>query len=118
MSGISLQFGPEWMRSKQASTPSSIIRPSHSILSPVATQMPGSSLYSSFVTSNASEHDKDSSGPPFKYSKEEMLQVWTDGGGRGALGVEVELWDGVVKELAGDPIGLKEFSELEKKVRV
>jgi hypothetical protein len=53
---------------------------------------------------------------PFKYSKDEMLQVWKDGGGRGALGLEVELWEGVVKELGGEPVGLKEMSEAEKKV--
>lgn len=117
MSSISLQFGPEWMRSKQASAPSFTTRPTQSTLSPSTTQMPANSLYSSLVTNNTSEQEKNSSSTPFKYSKEEMLQVWADGGGRGPLGVEIELWEGVVTELGGDPIGLKELSDSEKKVR-
>ena len=44
-----------------------------------------------------------------------MLQVWKEGGGRGALPIEVERWE-VVKEDAGDPVSLKEFSDTEKKV--
>jgi hypothetical protein len=53
---------------------------------------------------------------PFRYSKEEMLQVWKDGGGCGGLGLEVELWEGVVREIGGEPAGLREMGEGERKV--
>ncbi|GJJ13957.1 hypothetical protein Clacol_008214 [Clathrus columnatus] len=114
----SLQFGPEWMRSKQASMQSPLTRLPHTTtLTPQSNAVLSSSLYSSLVTNNNSlEHEKESSHNPFQYSKEDMLQVWRDGGGRGALGVEIELWEGVVKELGGDPIGLKELSESERKL--
>ena len=47
-----------------------------------------------------------------------MLQVWKDGGGSSTLPIEVERWEGIVREVAGDPVCLREFSETEKKVRL
>ena len=54
---------------------------------------------------------------PFRYSKEEMLRIYKEGGGRGGLGLEVERWEGIVREVGYDPVGLKEMGEAEKKVR-
>lgn len=108
------------MRNKQqtsASTtrPASLLSPPLPSTSPPA---PGASSYSSLLTPMPpAPLEKQDSVNPFLYSKEELLQVWKDGGGRGGLGLEVELWEGVVREIGGEPIGLKEMTEGEKKVR-
>lgn len=47
-----------------------------------------------------------------------MLRIWKEGGGCGPLPIEVERWEGVVREHAGEPVGMKEMSEVEKKVSV
>lgn len=90
----------------------------------------GASTYSSLLSSDSHNHALNAAyasannssiaagGNPFKYSKEEMLQVWREGGGRGPLGLEVELWEGVVKEVGGEPVGIREMSDAEKKVRI
>ena len=46
-----------------------------------------------------------------------MLRIYKEGGGRGGLGLEVERWEGIVREVGYDPVGLKEMSDAEKKVR-
>ena len=46
-----------------------------------------------------------------------MLRIYKEGGGRGGLGLEVERWEGIVREVGYDPIGLKEMGDAEKKVR-
>lgn len=45
-----------------------------------------------------------------------MLRIWKDGGGRSALPIEVERWEGIVKEDASEPVTLREFSDVEKQV--
>jgi PERQ amino acid-rich with GYF domain-containing protein len=45
-----------------------------------------------------------------------MLRIYREGGGKGGLGLEVERWEGVVREVGSDPIGAREMSEGEKKV--
>lgn len=47
-----------------------------------------------------------------------MLQVFRDLGGCSELPIEVERWDGVVRETPGDPVSLRDFTEVEKKVGV
>lgn len=54
---------------------------------------------------------------PFRYSKEEMLRIYREHSGKGGLGLEVERWEGVVREVGSDPIGLREMGEAEKKVK-
>jgi PERQ amino acid-rich with GYF domain-containing protein len=54
---------------------------------------------------------------PFRYSKEELLRIYREGGGRGGLGLEVERWEGVVREVGSEPIALREMSDVEKKVK-
>jgi hypothetical protein len=45
------------------------------------------------------------------------LKIYKDGGGRGGLGLEVERWEGVVRELGSEPVTLKEWTtEGERKV--
>ena len=46
-----------------------------------------------------------------------MFRIYKEGGGRGGLGLEVERWEGIVREIGYDPVGLKEMSEAEKKVK-
>ncbi len=53
---------------------------------------------------------------PFRYSKEQMLHVWKDGGGQGALNLEVERWPGIVRQAPVGPAGLKEWTMEERKV--
>jgi hypothetical protein len=46
-----------------------------------------------------------------------MLKIYRDGGGKGGLGLEVERYEGIVREIGSEPVGLREMSENEKKVR-
>lgn len=123
MAASTMQFGPEWMRkAKPSARPQAAASPpppsggigSHQSN---AHAPPGASSYSSLVTPPASSgQTKRDIAHPFKYSRDEMLQVWKDGGGSSTLPIEVERWEGIVREVAGDPICLREFSETEKKL--
>jgi PERQ amino acid-rich with GYF domain-containing protein len=64
---------------------------------------------------NNNQESSDSANP-FLYSKEDLLKFYKDGGGRGGLGLEVERWEGVVREVGSEPVALKEWSEGERKV--
>ncbi|EJD03863.1 uncharacterized protein FOMMEDRAFT_154980 [Fomitiporia mediterranea MF3/22] len=73
--------------------------------------------YSALVTPQAPPvQGKRDIAHPFKYSREEMLQVYKDAGGFSELPIEVERWEGIVREPAGDPVCLSDFSETEKKL--
>ncbi|CCM01314.1 uncharacterized protein FIBRA_03363 [Fibroporia radiculosa] len=111
MATTTMHFGPEWMRTKGASRPA----PSPPLTTPAASS--GASTYSALVAplANTAPERPDVSNP-FRYSKEEMLRIYKEGGGRGGLGLEVERWDGIVREVGYDPAGLKEMSEAEKKI--
>jgi hypothetical protein len=63
-----------------------------------------------------SQPEKGDEAHPFRYSKEDLLKIYKDGGGKGGLGLEVERWEGVVREVGSEPIALREMSEAEKKV--
>lgn len=107
-----MHFGPEWMRTKGTARPA----PSPPLTTSPAP--PGNSTYSALVTpaTHPPPEGRDVAHP-FRYSKEEMLRIYKEGGGRGGLGLEVERWEGIVREIGYDPIGLKEISEAEKKVK-
>lgn len=108
MSTSTMHFGPEWMRAKSQS-----LSRSHPPSPPPA----NASTYSALVSATPSvTSDKIDDAHPFRYSKEELLNVYREGGGKGGLGLEVERWEGVVREIAGDPITLREMTEAEKKV--
>ncbi|KZS90308.1 hypothetical protein SISNIDRAFT_185714 [Sistotremastrum niveocremeum HHB9708] len=109
-----LHFGPEWMRSKQPTQARSQNAPSP----PPAAVQTGGTSYSSILnpTPPPPPTENRDSAHPFKYSKEEIIQVWKHGGGRNGLGLEVERWEGVVREVAGEPICLRDLGEVEKKV--
>jgi PERQ amino acid-rich with GYF domain-containing protein len=78
---------------------------------------PNASTYSALVSpAPPPEPEKHDETHPFRYSKEEMLRIYKDGGGKGGLGLEVERWEGVVREVGSDPIGVREMSDGEKKV--
>ncbi|KAF9535741.1 hypothetical protein CPB83DRAFT_842258 [Crepidotus variabilis] len=117
MSTTTMHFGPEWMRTKHQPTS----RPQHPPSPPPANGLPasasGTSTYSSLVSATPpAPSDKIDDAHPFRYSKEEMLSIFQEGGGKGGLGIEVERWEGVVRELAADPVALREMSETEKKL--
>ncbi|KAI1786298.1 hypothetical protein LXA43DRAFT_1034392 [Ganoderma leucocontextum] len=111
MTTTTMHFGPEWMRTKGSSRPA----PSPPLASSPAP--PGNSTYSALVTpaSNPPPEGRDVAHP-FRYSKEEMLRIYKEGGGRGGLGLEVERWEGIVREVGYDPVGLKEMGDAEKKL--
>jgi hypothetical protein len=46
-----------------------------------------------------------------------MLRIYREGGGRGPLGLEVERWDGIVRDAPADPMALKPMTDADKKVR-
>lgn len=82
-----------------------------------APQLPSVSSYSSLLTSSPPPQIRsEDENYPFRYSKEQLLRVWRDGGGRGGLGLEVERWPGIVREVGGEPLGMKEMTPEERKV--
>ena len=113
MSTTTMHFGPEWMRAKNQS-----LSRSHPPSPPPASGLPsGISTYSALVSATPPViSDKIDDAHPFRYSKEELLNIYQEGGGKGGLGLEVERWEGVVREIAADPITLREMTEAEKKV--
>jgi PERQ amino acid-rich with GYF domain-containing protein len=123
MATTTMHFGPEWMRKTPSSRPSQPdlpANPSSAIAhnNPHATPVSGSSTYSALVTpTTAPPPENRDVAHPFRYSKEDMIRIYKEGGGRGGLGLEVERWEGIVRETSADPVGLKEPGEGEKKVR-
>uniref|UniRef100_A0A8H7YAI1 GYF domain-containing protein n=1 Tax=Psilocybe cubensis TaxID=181762 RepID=A0A8H7YAI1_PSICU len=114
MSTTTMHFGPEWMRTKHqplsrsqpppSPPPSTAIQNSGSTYSALVSAMPSASSESGDVVH------------PFRYSKEELLKIYQEGGGRGGLGLEVERWEGVVREGGTEPATLREMTEAEKKL--
>jgi hypothetical protein len=45
-----------------------------------------------------------------------MLRIFREGGGKGPLGLEVERWEGVVRDVPQDPVTAKPMTEGDKKV--
>ena len=123
MSTTTMHFGPEWMRAKQ---PHATVRPHapsppptvQNIISGGSPAPQGASSYSALLTAPVPPTQVERyTAHPFKYSRDEILQVWKEGGGRGPLPIEVELWEGVVREKAGEPACLRDLTEAEKKVK-
>lgn len=108
-----MHFGPEWMRTKHQ--PLSRAQPSASPPLASATPNAGLSTYASVTPPSSSEAGDEAH--PFRYSKDELLRIYQEGGGKGGLGLEVERWEGVVREPGSEPVALREMSEAEKKVR-
>ena len=110
-----MHFGPEWMRTKPQPPSRSQQPPSPPLTTAVIS---GASTYSALVSpAPPTQPEKRDEAHPFRYSKEEMLRIYKEGGGKGGLGIEVERWEGVVREAGTDPIGLREMDDSEKKVR-
>ncbi|KAJ7151497.1 hypothetical protein C8R46DRAFT_485816 [Mycena filopes] len=107
----SMQFGPEWMRAKPAK-PHAPSPPPPAASTPAA----GASSYSALVSPAPPPPAEKDDSQPFRYSREEMLKIYRDGGGKGGLGLEVERYEGIVREAGGDPVGLREMGDSEKKL--
>ena len=115
MSTTTMHFGPEWMRPKQQSV-SRTQPPPPSPPPPTIPQTPNASSYSALVSpAPPAQPEKRDETHPFRYSKEEMLRIYKEST-KGGLGLEVERWDGVVREIGTDPVGLRDMGEAEKKV--
>jgi PERQ amino acid-rich with GYF domain-containing protein len=116
---------PEWMRrptpaAENASFSPLISPPNTKPYSSILQPSPSISLHSPALGTD--DHDQIN---PFKYSKEQMLKVWRDGidgmSGPGAgftLGLEVERWPGVVRDLPDEPVGVRKMTPEEKRVRM
>ncbi|KAI0271623.1 hypothetical protein BC834DRAFT_860468 [Gloeopeniophorella convolvens] len=112
MTTTTMHFGPEWMRPKHALRPQNPPSPPPSAHAP-----PGASSYSALLTPSLNNNQEPSDAAnPFLYSKEDLLKIYKEGGGRGGLGLEVERWEGVVRELGSEPVSLKEWSDAERKL--
>ncbi|TRM62398.1 hypothetical protein BD626DRAFT_499090 [Schizophyllum amplum] len=110
MSTTTMHFGPEWMRAKPQPSPKI-----HPPPSPPATNASASS-YSALVSPAVPvQADQRDDSHPFRYSKDDLLRIYQEGGGKTGLGLEVERWEGVVREDGAVPIALCEMSEAEKK---
>ncbi|EIW86395.1 hypothetical protein CONPUDRAFT_148488 [Coniophora puteana RWD-64-598 SS2] len=121
MTATTMHFGPEWMRKPQMPNrphppPSPPVLPSAPTNNNHSTSPSGASTYSALVTPAAPEPETRDESHPFRYSKEEMLRIYREGGGRGGLGLEVERHEGIVREVGGEPTGLRELSDAEKKL--
>ena len=112
-----MHFGPEWMRKQPISrTPQEQQQlPPSSPAAPTSNASTYSALVSPAMPVQTENRDD---SRPFRYSKEELLQIYRDGGGQSGLGLEVERWEGVVREVSAEPTSLREISEAEKKVRL
>ena len=117
MTTTTMHFGPEWMRAKSQTPARHQPPPSPPLQAVLATQQLGASTYSALVTPVTQELDKRDESRPFRYTKEEMLRIYKEGGGRGGLNLEVERWEGIVRDVGNEPVGLREMNEVEKKVR-
>lgn len=117
MATTTMHFGPEWMRPKpQSCTARQQPPPSPPPQAVSATHQLGVSTYSALVTPLTQELDKRDESRPFRYTKDEMLRIYKEGGGRGGLNLEVERWEGIVRDVGSEPATLREMSEAEKKV--
>ncbi|KAJ3516789.1 hypothetical protein NLJ89_g912 [Agrocybe chaxingu] len=115
MSTTTMHFGPEWMRTKHQPLPKSQPPPSPP---PSNTANSGLSTYSALVSATPpAPSDTADEAHPFRYSKEDLLKIYQEGGGKGGLGLEVERWEGVVREAGAEPVSLRDMTEVEKKVR-
>ncbi|KAF8559289.1 hypothetical protein OG21DRAFT_1480668 [Imleria badia] len=116
MATTTMHFGPEWMRAKLQTPARHQPPPSPPPQAVSATQQLGASTYSALVTPATQELDKRDESRPFRYTKEEMLRIYKEGGGRSGLNLEVERWEGIVRDVGNEPVGLREMSEVEKKL--
>ncbi|KAH9177044.1 hypothetical protein EDB89DRAFT_2240277 [Lactarius sanguifluus] len=112
MTTTTMHFGPEWMRPKHA------LRPQNPPSPPPNPNAPsGVSSYSALLTPSLNNTQESSdSANPFLYSKEDLLKIYREGGGRRGLGLDVERWEGVVREVGSEPVTLKEWTEGERKL--
>lgn len=104
MSTTAMHFGPEWMRTKQHPTARV-----HNPPSPPPT-------HSSLASMPSAPYEKRDEPHLFRYSKEDLLRIYKESDNKGAMGLEVERWEGVVREGASEPVSLREMDEAEKKV--
>ncbi|KAF8912932.1 hypothetical protein CPB84DRAFT_1759918 [Gymnopilus junonius] len=115
MSTTTMHFGPEWMRTKHQPLARSQPPPSP----PPTNVLPsaGLSTYSALVSATPPvPSESTDEAHPFRYSKEELLKIYQEGGGKGGLGLEVERWNGVVREAGAEPVTLREMTDAEKKL--
>ena len=99
-----MHFGPEWMRTKQ--------HPAAKAHNP-----PSPTTHSSLASMPLAQFEKRDEPNPFRYSKEDMLRIYRESV-TGGLGLDIERWEGVVREGASEPVSLREMDEAEKKVDI
>lgn len=83
---------------------------------PLSAATPAMSTYSALVSPVSQAHpEKPDEAHPFRYSKNDLLRIYREGT-KGGLALEVERWEGVVRELGSEPIGLREMGDAERKL--
>jgi PERQ amino acid-rich with GYF domain-containing protein len=118
MATTTMHFGPEWMRTKQQMS-TARTQPHPPSPPPAGTTVSGASTYSALVSSAPPPQPENrDEAHPFRYSKYDLLRIYKEGGGKGGLGLEVERWEGVVREVGSEPVGLRDMGDAEKKVCV
>ncbi|KAF9458750.1 hypothetical protein BDZ94DRAFT_1269950 [Collybia nuda] len=114
MSTTTMHFGPEWMRTKHQTSSRPQQPPSPP---PSGVSVSGASTYSALVSpAPLVQPERRDEAHPFRYSKEDLLRIYKEGSGKGGLGLEVERWEGVVREAGSEPVGLRDMSDSEKKL--
>jgi PERQ amino acid-rich with GYF domain-containing protein len=117
MATTTMHFGPEWMRKQPTPAPRSSLTESTTAglgLDPTAPTPPTPS-YSASIAFGVVNSEKWDGGHPLRYSKEEMIRIYQEGV-KTALGPGVERWEGIVREIAADPVGTREMTDVEKRV--
>jgi PERQ amino acid-rich with GYF domain-containing protein len=119
MASTTMHFGPEWMRTKQQTSTTRTQPHPPSPPPPASGTISGASTYSALVSpAPPPQPENRDETHPFRYSKYDLLRIYREGGGKGGLGLEVERWEGVVREVGSEPVSLREMGDAEKKVCV
>ena len=121
MATTTMHFGPEWMRKQAtAATRSSQADFHHGTTTSISglnptVPTPQSPSCSTLVSSVPVNFEKRDGGHLLRYSKEEMIRIYREGM-NSTLGPGVERWEGIIREIAADPIGTKDMTDVEKRV--
>ena len=107
MATTTMHLGPEWLRKQPTSAPRSSLTESTTAVSGLDPMAP--------TPPTTSHSEKWDSGHSLRYSKEEMIRIYHEGV-KMSLGHRVERWEGIVREIAADPVGTKEMTDVEKRV--
>lgn len=112
-----MAFSPEWMRKTASAKLGSQSNETQTQVNTHTTNGSANATYSALVSPVPPvEQEKRDPSRPFRYSKEDMLRIYREGGGKGGLGLEVERWDGIVRASTVEPANIRGLTDAENKV--